>query len=325
MKSSAVIREFQRDDVEVVCRVLEACSTSKWPQSIPSEHFVSVVLGSPEWVAAKAYVGVCDGRVRAFGAVVAEAEGSRIPYFHVHPQFRRRGLGGEMLQAIEMFLKSRDGGGVSVRGPALGTPFHGVDAEDPESASFFLHRGFVEQFRAATRVLKLSELRVQNDADFSRPHGYTFDVLSESCPTYWKARESIVGLCHQCEPLFLVFSNSYDGGLINKFNAHLAIAAHGEALVGFAGFVPEGNAGIGYEAAPQWGPFLVHPSHRGRGVGRELLVLSLREMTRLGCETVVLGGTGVDGPAVHLYESLGFKTVLTWVQFRKDLQEQIKS
>jgi hypothetical protein len=54
------------------------------------------------------------------------------------------------------------------------------------------------------------------------------------------------------------------------------------------------------------------------------LSLSPREMARLECKTFVPSGTGVKNPVVRLYEVLGFKTVLTWVQCRKDFRPDRK-
>lgn len=64
----------------------------------------------------------------------------------------------------------------------------------------------------------------------------------------------------------------------------------------------------------------VLPSHRGKGVGFELLRRSLKSMAEAGCRSVSLSVSAANRGALTLYEGLGFRTVreyqaLTWAGF----------
>jgi GNAT superfamily N-acetyltransferase len=316
-----VIRAFQIGDVAAVCDVLNACSASEWAVAILPEAFRKIVLNSGEWGKANAYVGVHNKQVCGFGAVVLDGQCARIPYLHVHPAFRRRGIGDSLLREVETYCDTHGCASLSFGGFALRSPFHGADARDSETVSFLLRRGYVEHSRAATRVLRLPPSSLAEQDAKPRSSTHRFEIASESHSDYWAIRSGVVDLCHHSEPLFAVFANAYEGREVRRENAHIAAAMQGRSLVGLAGLVPFRDAGIGYEAYPLFGPLLVHPAHRGRGIGRTLLKMSLARMSELGCERVVLGGTGVAGPAAHLYESVGFEIVVNWVEYWKQKAE----
>ncbi len=52
--------------------------------------------------------------------------------------------------------------------------------------------------------------------------------------------------------------------------------------------------------------FVVHPEHRGRGIGRKLMNYALDEAVRLGCNAVELSVNPSKGRPHRFYESLGF-------------------
>lgn len=53
----------------------------------------------------------------------------------------------------------------------------------------------------------------------------------------------------------------------------------------------------------------VDPSHQGRGLGRAMMVRSLRELKHAHYQRVELAVTGNNTHAIRLYESLGFSTI----------------
>ncbi len=55
----------------------------------------------------------------------------------------------------------------------------------------------------------------------------------------------------------------------------------------------------------------IHPDHRGRGLGRALMIKALRGFRKVGVERVSLDVTADNVPAVRLYESLGFRCLCT--------------
>lgn len=53
----------------------------------------------------------------------------------------------------------------------------------------------------------------------------------------------------------------------------------------------------------------VHPDYRGRGIGREIIVIALRESSRKGAKKATLEVRAGNEIARQLYESLGFQVV----------------
>ncbi|HKP87980.1 MAG TPA: GNAT family N-acetyltransferase, partial [Blastocatellia bacterium] len=51
----------------------------------------------------------------------------------------------------------------------------------------------------------------------------------------------------------------------------------------------------------------VHPAYQGRGIGRRLLMSALEEFDRYGFGSISLAVTAANEPALHLYESCGFR------------------
>lgn len=63
------------------------------------------------------------------------------------------------------------------------------------------------------------------------------------------------------------------------------------------------------------GQVSVHPAYQGQGIGRGLLNGALEEFDHYGFSSVSLAVTATNEPAVHLYESCGFRTVHSFPVF----------
>jgi ribosomal protein S18 acetylase RimI-like enzyme len=72
-------------------------------------------------------------------------------------------------------------------------------------------------------------------------------------------------------------------------------------MIGSIGIVPNSNS----EAQLRW--FLVHPDHRGRGLGRELLNKALQFSRNRGFKSVFLFTVSDLKIAAHLYQWAGFR------------------
>jgi ribosomal protein S18 acetylase RimI-like enzyme len=57
------------------------------------------------------------------------------------------------------------------------------------------------------------------------------------------------------------------------------------------------------------------PSHRGSGLGYELLRQSLSGLKEAGCHSATLTVTSANSEAVTLYERVGFKTIRVFRAF----------
>jgi len=66
------------------------------------------------------------------------------------------------------------------------------------------------------------------------------------------------------------------------------------------------------------GQISVHPAHQDRGIGRQLIASALSEYERLRFRSVTLAVTSANTPALHLYESCGFRTVHSFPVFFRE-------
>ncbi len=65
----------------------------------------------------------------------------------------------------------------------------------------------------------------------------------------------------------------------------------------------------------------VHPAFRGRGLGRRVTEAMLEAGSRMGCTRFTLEVRPGNGPAVALYESLGFRSVGVRPRYYQDTGE----
>ncbi|MBM4452102.1 MAG: GNAT family N-acetyltransferase, partial [Chloroflexi bacterium] len=61
----------------------------------------------------------------------------------------------------------------------------------------------------------------------------------------------------------------------------------------------------------------VHPEHRGRGLGRKLLLAGMRQLKGKGLEVVEITVDSQNVAAVGLYRSLGFEVVEDTLWYEK--------
>lgn len=102
------------------------------------------------------------------------------------------------------------------------------------------------------------------------------------------------------------------------------VAEHGGEVVGYA------YAGVeGFDYMALRGPagvlhdVVVHPAHRGQGMGRMLLEAALAEMERRGAPRVVLSTAERNEPAQRLFARAGFRR--TMVEMTRELSEEADS
>ena len=95
------------------------------------------------------------------------------------------------------------------------------------------------------------------------------------------------------------------------------MAEWGGALAGFALYFHNYSTWQG-----KWGLYLedlfVRPQHRGRGIGKALLVELARVAVREGCGRFQWQVLDWNKPAIDFYEKLGAKALAEWVTMRVD-------
>ena len=110
-------------------------------------------------------------------------------------------------------------------------------------------------------------------------------------------------------------------GPFDPFLALLAVGPAGKAVGECLGLIdPESNRVLGREEG--WIDSLgVLREHRGRGVGRALLLEGMRHLRQRGCTHLMLG-VDTENPwgALGLYESVGFRRWRVGVAYQKLLR-----
>lgn len=200
---------------------------------------------------------------RPDGLVTFTPRGIRL--LAVRPDLRRRGIGSALLEtAAERLLLRQPRIEIFAEPGNYFVP--GVPETDPGSLAFYRARGFRpdgEPVRNLEVVLEgnraipddVGELRVERASAGSREEAVVWIRSVFGRIWGWEA-----DLAFRNDPPTLFLARS--GGSIVGFSAHEA-----------------NNAGLGF-----FGPMGVHPSARGTGIGRDLLLASLSDLRRLGHE-----------------------------------------
>jgi GNAT superfamily N-acetyltransferase len=84
------------------------------------------------------------------------------------------------------------------------------------------------------------------------------------------------------------------------------VARAGDDLVGSYYVTPNFGGRASHIAN---GGYMVHPDHRGKGIGRTLVEHSIVEARRLGFDALMFNMVFESNPARRLYERLGFEPV----------------
>ena len=84
---------------------------------------------------------------------------------------------------------------------------------------------------------------------------------------------------------------------------HILMACANDEPVGCVALIPMGN-GV-YELSKM----AVSPQMRGQGIGRRLLEHTIAQAKAIGARSLFLGSSTKLPPAIHLYESIGFRHV----------------
>ncbi|TDD30668.1 GNAT family N-acetyltransferase [Kribbella turkmenica] len=235
-----------------------------------------------------------------------------LPFFFVHPDHRRRGLGRALLTATLDWLRAE---GRSVAYFSSYTPNYvlpGLDAARyPEASRLLTSLGFGRQYDAVAMDRSLvgyelpAEVRAQlaglvaEGYSFGTPTGDEVTALiaiagSEFNPDWARAiREAVVAGM----PLDrIVLARNPDGRV-------LGWAMHGT-----------------YEGViDRFGPFGVLTASRGTGLGKVLLHLTLERMAGLGAHSAWFLWTGEQSAAGRLYLKTGFTITRTFTILRAPL------
>lgn len=240
-----------------------------------------------------------------------EPDNGWIPFFFVHPNHRRSGVGAQLMSEAVQFLKEEGRTNVFFASYAPNYILPGIDEDTyPEAYEFLQKQGFQKLyspvamdrnlvgFQVPQEVKELKSLRVSEGYTFSQAKDKDlYEVIQfanvKFNPDWGRAiREGIL----QGLPL-----------------ERILVAREGERVVGFCIYG-------GYEGIPdRFGPFGVDPEQQGKGLGKILLNECLQNMRSEGLHGAWFLWTGEKTSAGYLYQKTEFEITRKFHVMKKTL------
>jgi GNAT superfamily N-acetyltransferase len=240
-----------------------------------------------------------------------ESDNGWIPYFFVHPDYRRRGVGSNLFQQAFEFLAENGRKQVFFASYAPNYILPGIDKETyPDAYRFLKHLGFETLYSpvAMDRSLvgfsippEVKELKAKRQAE-----GYEF-YTAEDKDLY----EVIEFANTKFNP---DWGRAIREGILQGLPLNRILIARDQTkLVGFCMYG-------GYEGIPErFGPFGVDPEQQGKGLGKILLYECLQLMRSEGLHGAWFLWTGETSSAGHLYKKTGFQVTRRFHVMKKTL------
>ncbi len=218
----------------------------------------------------------------------------------VKPSCRGRGLGGQLLERVETFVKGFDKGAlhiVRVRSPITG---NSVVPDTPEF-TFLLSRGFEAQSREMRLELNLETFELRDAIAGLREalaHNGIEIRFYEDC--HFDSMEQLMER-HFRNWWFA----SYRPNIEKETPSPVLVAVdrEGDRVVGFAGFVTVGSNGrAGFSPG-------VDPDYRGKGIGKAMANLWADEVKKIGATSSRISTGFTNIPAKTIYFDMGYQMI----------------
>ncbi|MGI6149884.1 MAG: GNAT family N-acetyltransferase [Firmicutes bacterium] len=242
-----------------------------------------------------------------------EPDNGWIPFFFVVPSHQRRGIGRTLMSQALEFLQEKGRKQVFFASYAPNYILPGIDINAyPGGRAFLEAMGFAKLYAAVAMDRSLvgfvippdvEELRREREAE-----GYTFAHATDS---------DLVELIRFANEKFNPdWGRAIREGVVQGLPLErILVARDSGRLVGFCMYGA-------YEGVPErFGPFGVDPDQRGKGLGKILLNLCLRDMRSEGLHGAWFLWTGETTPAGYLYKRTGFAVTREFYVMKKVLSQ----
>jgi len=230
----------------------------------------------------------------------------------VDPDFRGRGIGGSLLERIELFSRKNQKTRLKL-GPGVSNYFTLGAEEDSSAFRFFTARGFQEDAELGYRPIWMQ----------SDPRQWRLPTLVENINQRLngegiQVRISVPG---DAEALLMFLEKSFPDwhrelmapALSKNKAVPVSITVKDSRVIAFTGPVY-----VDLQAAGTLGAVGVDPEFRGRGIARVVFNRACQWWKENGATAAHLW-TGVGNPAVKVYEEAGLRICKTYVPLVKNL------
>ncbi len=235
-----------------------------------------------------------------------------IPFFFVHPEYRGRGLGRELLSAAMDWLRSHGRSEVYFSSYTPNYFLPGLDAARyPAAARLLAGLGFERGYDAVAMDRSLVGYAVPDEVR-KRIEALTAEGYSFGTPSGDELTALIAIAGKEFNP---DWARAIREGVVSGLPLDRIVVARdpGRAILGWA---MHGT----YEAViDRFGPFGVLPASRGTGLGKVLLHLTLERMVAAGAHSAWFLWTGEKSAAGQLYLKTGFDITRTFTILRAPL------
>lgn len=238
-----------------------------------------------------------------------EPENGWIPFFFVHPSYRRTGVGKQLMNDAVEFLKSEGRTNIFFASYAPNYILPGIDEEAyPEAYEFLVSQGFQKLYSPVAMDRNLVGYQVPTDVIELKieriAEGYSFGIAEDK-----DLYEVITFANEKFNP---DWGRAIREGVLQGLPMErILVARQGDEVVGFCIYG-------GYEGVPdRFGPFGVDPDQQGKGLGKILLHECLKNMRSEGLHGAWFLWTGEKSAAGHLYLKTDFTITRKFHVMRK--------
>jgi GNAT superfamily N-acetyltransferase len=304
------VRPVEPSDMPGVLRVLAESMTG---DAISEARFARQVLLDPNFRVEGAPVAVRGGEVVGFCLSIArqmplenapsDADRGYITLFGVRPDAQRRGVGAQLLEHAESYLRSQNRSLVMISSYAPNYFAPGVDVNGYAPAlSFFRKHGYAEVYRPISMQIPLWNLA---EPDWVREKSRGVEL---------KPFEPALVL-----PLLDFAAREFQGDWVRVVRETAGKILNGDSPNRLIAAVDGGQVvGFAHHDNERFGPIGVAASQRGRCIGQALMYATLRAQRDAGFRTAWFLWSD-DKTAERIYNAAGFKEVRRFALLKKTL------